>query len=99
MASQKTCVLGGEKGFRGEDKAHHAQGRCRSVGGDMAKVDTKVGARVQPMSSTGTKKVMVAKQEKERDDTKKKKTKMNKKEPLLVFYFFFEKSFTLRLEL
>ena len=72
MASQKTCVLGGKKGFRGEDKAHHAQGRCRGVGGDMAKVDTKVGARVQPMSSTRTKKVMVAKREKERDDTKKK---------------------------
>ena len=50
MASQKTCVLGGEKGFRGEDKAQHAQGRCRGVEGDMAKVDTKVGARVQPMS-------------------------------------------------
>ena len=46
----KKRVLGGEKGFRGEDKAQHAQGRCRGVGGDMAKVDTKVGARVQPMS-------------------------------------------------
>ncbi len=38
------------KRFSGEDKAENAQGRCRGVGGDMAKVDTKVGARVQPVS-------------------------------------------------
>jgi hypothetical protein len=37
----KKCVLGGEKGFRGEDKAQHAQGRCRGVGVNMPKADTK----------------------------------------------------------
>jgi hypothetical protein len=47
--NQKACVLFAEKRFRGEDKAEHAQGRCSGVGGDMAKVDKKVGGRVQPV--------------------------------------------------
>ncbi len=42
------------------------------VGGNMAWVETKVGARGLPVSFTGRKKVMVTKQEKERDDEKKK---------------------------
>jgi hypothetical protein len=36
-------------------------------------VETKVGARVLPVSFTGRQKVMVTKQEKERDDKEKKK--------------------------
>ncbi len=34
--NQKACDLCVEKRFRGEDKAKHAQGRCRGLGGDMA---------------------------------------------------------------
>ena len=48
--NEKACVLCERKRFSGEDKAENAQGRCRGVGGDMAKVDTKVGAKVQPVS-------------------------------------------------
>ncbi len=47
---ENACDLCEEKRFRGEDKAKHAQGRCKGVGGDMSKVDAKVGARVQPVS-------------------------------------------------
>ena len=67
--NQKACDLCVEKRFRGEDKAEHAQGRCRGVGGNMTKVDTKGGARVQAVSFTGRKKVVVTKREKERDGT------------------------------
>jgi hypothetical protein len=71
--NQKACDLCVEKRFRGEDKAEHAQGGCRGVGGDMAKVDTKVGARVQPVSFTRRKKAAVAEREKERDEKSKTK--------------------------
>jgi hypothetical protein len=70
--NQKASVLCVEKRFRGKDKAEHAQGWCRKVGEDMAKVDTQVGARFEPVCQTGRKKVMVTKREKERGDKKKK---------------------------
>ncbi len=60
MPSKFACDLGGESNLGGrEDKAQHAQGRCRGVGWDMPQVDAKVGARVQPVSEARTKKVMV----------------------------------------
>ena len=59
--NQKACDLCVEKKFRGEDKAEHAQGRCRGVDGNMAKVETKGGARIQAVSFTGRKKVVVHK--------------------------------------
>ncbi len=68
-SNQKACDLCVEKKFRGEDKAEHAQERCRGVGGNMAKIETKGGARVQAVSFTGRKKVVVTKREKERDGT------------------------------
>ncbi len=46
--------------FRGEDKTQHAQRRCRGVDWDMPQVDAKVGARIQPVSESRTKKVVVA---------------------------------------
>ena len=67
---QKACDLCEKKRFRGEDKVEQAQGRCRGVGGEMAKVDAKAGARIHPVSFTGRKKVMVTKREEERDDKK-----------------------------
>ncbi len=42
-------------------------------------MEIKVGARVQPVSFTGRKKVTVTKREKERDDKKKKTTDDRKK--------------------
>jgi hypothetical protein len=71
----KLRVSGWREEFRGEDKAQHAQGRCRGVARDMPQVDAKVGLRVQPVSEARTKKVMVAKRAKERDDKKKKRPK------------------------
>ncbi len=51
LVANKKCVCPGwREEFRGEDKAQHAQGKCRGVGWDMAQVNTKVGERVQPVS-------------------------------------------------
>jgi hypothetical protein len=65
--TKKESVQGEEIGFGGEDKAQHAHGRCWGVGRDMGQVDFKFGARRQPVSQTGRRKVVVAKREKERD--------------------------------
>jgi hypothetical protein len=58
---------GEEMGFGEGDKAQHAQANCRWVGRDMGLVGSKFGARRQPVSQTGRRKVMVAKRKKERD--------------------------------
>ncbi len=68
LAFQNCVSPGWREQFRGEDKAQHAQGRCRGVGWDTPQVDAKFGARVQPVSEERTMKVMVTKREKERDD-------------------------------
>jgi hypothetical protein len=60
LVAFQICVCSGwREQFRGEDKAQHAQGRCRGVDWDMPQVDAKVGARVQPVSEARTKKVVV----------------------------------------
>jgi len=66
-------------GFGGEDKAQHAQGRCRGVGRDMGQVGFKFGARRQPVTKTRRRKVMVAKREKGERLTRTKKTTKKKK--------------------
>jgi hypothetical protein len=45
-------------------------------------VETKVGARILPVSFTGRKKVMVTKQEKERDDNNNKKDQKPPVDPM-----------------
>ena len=60
LVAFQNCVCSGwREQFSGEDKAQHAQGRCRGVSWDMPQVDAKVGARVQPVSEARTKKVVV----------------------------------------
>jgi hypothetical protein len=74
LVAFQNCVCSGwREQFSGEDKAQHAQGRCRGVGWDMPRVDARVGARVQPVGEERTMKLMVTKREKKRDDKKKKK--------------------------
>jgi hypothetical protein len=68
-------------GYGGEDKAQHAQERCRGVGRDMGQVGFKFGARWQPVTKTRKRKVMVAKREKGERLTRTKKTTKNKKDP------------------
>jgi hypothetical protein len=65
--TKKKSVQGEEMCFGGEDKAQHAQGRCRGVDRDMGQVDFKFGARRQPVGQAGRRKVVVNKREKERD--------------------------------
>ncbi len=65
LVALQNCVCSGwREQFSGEDKAQHAQGRCRGMGWDMPQVDAKVGARVQPVGEERTMKVMVTKREK-----------------------------------
>ena len=66
-------------GFGGEDKAQHAQGRCRGVGRDMGQVGFKFGARRQLVTNTRRRKVMVAKREKGERLTRTKKRPKKKK--------------------
>ncbi len=67
IANQKACVLGGEVGARGEDKAQHALGRCRGVGENMGQARSKVGARPLPVCEPGRWQVRVAEREEEKD--------------------------------
>ncbi len=58
--------------FGEEDKAQHAQGRCRGVGRDMGQVGFKFGARWQPVTKRRRRKVVVVKREKSKTDKNKK---------------------------
>ncbi len=67
QGTKKESVQGEEMGFGGEDKTQHAHGRCKGVGRDVGQMGSKFGARWQPVSQAGGRKVMIAKREKERD--------------------------------
>jgi hypothetical protein len=87
--TKKERVLGQDLGLGGEVKAENAQGRCRGVGRDMVEVGSKFGARRQPVSEAGNKKVVVTKRAKRERVTRTKKNDKNQKNPLTKKNGFF----------
>ncbi len=82
-------MLGQDLGSGGEVKAENAQGRCREVGRDLVQVGSEFGARRQPVSQAGNKKVVVTKRAKQERVTRTKKNDKNQKNTLTKKKFFF----------
>ena len=91
--TKKESVLGEDMGCGGEVKAQNSQGWCRGVGRDMMQVDSKFGARPQPVSQARRRKVVVTVREKHSEKKKRQKTKKNteKKKKKMSFFFLAQK--------